>query len=395
MPRTCGSPGRKPGFGQRRCGNPRTAVWPRVRSCLAAAGFVLSAGACTGESVSPEPEVVSPGPATVAQEHPRPSPGQQAQPPSQPLPRPSTVFASPPLSASHPPSSPPGPPPGPFGSPGPSGPSAPLSPSPTTASALAVPDITVSLDEQRLNIGQGVISILVTNNTDDPLPITAAALATPRFDGTSNWVPGASGSSTLRPGATVALPATLAAANCSEMPDSALSPNIERPDTAIVLLTFNGLQHEFEATDPHFALARIQQQDCLERAMLAVASVVPMPTLSVAADGSTAVVHLSVVPTGASADMMLANFGNTTLLAESPQQPWPRNISVSGTDPPTTVDLAVKPARCDPHALAEDKAGTKVPVTVAAGQRSGELRLEPSEEFTRSVYGFVASACGN
>jgi hypothetical protein len=253
----------------------------------------------------------------------------------------------------------------------------------------------VSLDEQRLNIGAGIISILVTNNTGAPISITAAALATPRFDEDSSWTPGPAGASTVRSGATVALPAPLAAARCGGSADSGQPPDSGRPETATVLLTLNGLQHEFEAEDPHDALVRLQGQDCLERAMLAVASVVPMPTLSVAADGSTAVVHLSVIPTGVSADLMLANFGNTTLLAEDPQQPWPRNVAIAGTDPPTIVDLAVKPARCDPHALAEDKAGTKLPVKVATGQRSGELRLEPSGEFTRSVYAFVAKACGN
>lgn len=270
----------------------------------------------------------------------------------------------------------------------------------TGTATAALPEISVTVDEQRLNIGEGVVSIFVTNNTGGSLSISSATLTTPLFDEPSAWTPGPSGSSTLRPGATIALPAALAAARCDNISDQAPQdqapqPDTSQPETANVLLTVNGRQHEFEAADPHSALGRLQQQDCLEKAVREIAVLDLIPALTIAADGRTAVVHLSIVPTGISGDMLLSAFGNTTLLTESAQQPWPRNISISGTDAPTTVDLAVRPARCDAHALAEDKAGTKLPVNVTTSHRSGQLRLEPGTDFTRSVYAFVSAACGN
>lgn len=272
------------------------------------------------------------------------------------------------------------------------------------------PPVTVSLDERRLNIGEGVISIRVTNHGPVPISISGAAVATPLFEGTSDWVPGPSGSSTLRPGATLALPAPLAAARCDEIPNSAATVSVPAAATvpatataqatatgsardATVRLTIDGVESLYNAPDPYSALARIQAQVCLERSVREVAALSLLPEVTVAPDGRTAVVHLSIVPTGKRGQILIIGAGTTTLLAENPQQPWPRNISVLGTEAPTIVELSVIPARCDPHALAEDKTGTKIPVEVTAGALSGRLRLEPSTPFTQSVYAFAASAC--
>ena len=290
------------------------------------------------------------------------------------------------------------------------GPSPSASASNRSTDPAELPEISVTLDEQRLHIGEGVISVFVTNNTGASLSVSAVSLATPLFKEPSVWTPGPSGSSTLRPGATIAFPTALAAAQCDdnsaprdrpqEQPHyqprgQAPQPGTGQPETANVLLTLNGQQHKFEATDPHASLDKLQREDCLEQAVREIALLDLMPALTVAADRRTAVVHLSIVPTGISGDLLLSGFGNTTLLTENPQQPWPRNISISGTDAPSIVDLAVTPARCDGHALAEDKAGTKLPVNVTTSHQSGQLRLEPSTDFTRSVYAFVSTACGN
>lgn len=270
------------------------------------------------------------------------------------------------------------------------------------------PPVTVALDERRLNIGESVISIRVTNHGPVPISISGAAVATPLYEGTSDWIPGPSGASVLRPGATVALPATLTAARCDEIPNSAAAVPVPATATvpasasatatdsaqdATVRLTIDGVESLHNAPDPYSALARLQAQACLERFAREVAALTLLPEVTVAPDGRTAVVHLSIVPTGKRGQMLITGAGSTTLLAENPQQPWPRNISVLGTDAPTLVELSVLPARCDPHALAEDKTGTKIPVEVTAGALSGRLRLEPPTPFTQSVYAFVAAAC--
>ena len=248
----------------------------------------------------------------------------------------------------------------------------------------------MTLDERRLDIGEGIISMLVTNNGPAPVDITAAELSTPLYPDTSRWTPGPSGRSSLKAGATVALPAPLTAAPiCGNSPQLQTTP----PAEATVLLTVDGQQQNYEAPDPYAALERLQQQSCLEHAVLDVAALELSPDLAVAPDGGTAVVRLSIVPAGNTGSITLVSFGETILLAEDPGQQWPRNISVSGSDDPAVVELSVLPARCDAHALAEDKTGTKLPIDVETSAGSGQIRLVPDPEFTGSVYSFVQSAC--
>lgn len=232
--------------------------------------------------------------------------------------------------------------------------------------------------------------MLVTNNGPGPVDITAAELSTPLYTDTSRWIPGPSGHSILRAGTTVALPAPLTAAlNCDDSPELKTTPPVE----ATVLLTVDGQQQNYVAPDPYAALERLQQQDCLEQAVLDVAALELSPDVAVSPDGGTAVVRLSIVPTGNSGSITLKSFGGTTLLAEDPRQPWPRNISVNGSDGPIIVELSVLPARCDAHALAEDKTGTKLPIDIETSAGSGQVRLVPDPKFTGSVYSFVQSAC--
>lgn len=250
----------------------------------------------------------------------------------------------------------------------------------------------MTLDERRLNIGEGVISMMVTNNGPGPVNITAAELSTPLYTDTGRWMPGPSGHTTLRTGTTVALPAPLTGApTCGKSPDPQASPT--PPTEAAVLLTVDGQQHEYEAPDPYAALERLQHQACLEQAVLNIAALKLPPEVAVSPDGGTAVVRLSILPTGNSGSITLKTFRGTTLLAENPGHPWPQNILVNGSDGPTVMELSVLPARCDAHALAEDKTGTKLPVDVQTSAGSGQVRLIPNPEFTGSVYSFVQSAC--
>ena len=316
------------------------------------AGAVLAVAACSGPSPSPDAESESPGPVTTSPlALPSPSPGQQ--------PRASSPFGLPPPQPS-------------------------LSFT-TSAEAEQHPagTVTVAVDERRLNIGERVISLLVTNDTSAPLSVSAAMLTTPLYSEASIWTPGPTGSSTVNPGATVALPAPLPGPHCDSLSSS-----------ASVALTVDGSRRELDAADPHSVLARLHRQDCLELAVREVAALDLLPELTIAPDRRTAVVHVMVSPSGGGGTVLLEGFGNTTLLTEDRQRPWPRDISISGSDSPATLDIAVAPARCDPHALAEDKTGTKLPMDVSTEGRSGQLRLEPSPEFTRSVYAFVAGACG-
>jgi hypothetical protein len=97
--------------------------------------------------------------------------------------------------------------------------------------------------------------------------------------------------------------------------------------------------------------------------------------------------------------MTIDRIEGTTLLGEDQDMPWPRSVAVSaggqrpGQD--TVLGLHIRPARCDPHAVAEDKVGTLLPLRVRVGGREGVLKIGAGGLLRGRIYDFVTSACGH
>jgi hypothetical protein len=137
---------------------------------------------------------------------------------------------------------------------------------------------------------------------------------------------------------------------------------------------------------------------CLDKAVREIATFQPSPELTVSDDGSTAVVRVLVLPgpaAGQQEELTIDRIDGTTLIAEDAAQPWPRGVQVSAGDPPAELRLAIRPARCDPHALAEDKIGTLLPFHVTTGRRSGVLKIDTGDVIRHRIYDFVTAACGH
>jgi hypothetical protein len=140
---------------------------------------------------------------------------------------------------------------------------------------------------------------------------------------------------------------------------------------------------------------------CLTREASAVAAIALAPDLEVAPDGRTAVVRLVVQPraaTGAetpgAGELVIDRVEETTLLAEAPQAPWPHALSLRAGGPLAEVRLGIRPARCDPHAVAEDKVGTLLPLRVTVASREGVLKIDAGSRLRGRMYDFVTKACG-
>ncbi|MFZ3417258.1 sulfite exporter TauE/SafE family protein [Arthrobacter sp. 3Tela_A] len=246
-----------------------------------------------------------------------------------------------------------------------------------------------SLAASRLSFGERSLNVLMENHTTEDLVITAARLETDVYTAPAQWIPTDGDATTLRPGGRVALPMELPEAACDSGTgfDAVVRLDVDTAGTG------RAGELVVPAADPYGTVAEAHGRDCLQQEVDAVASFTLAPNLEIREDGRTAVVRILVTPSGERGSVSI-RIGTTTLLSEAPGQAWPREIKVDGTDEPSVLELAAVPARCDPHALAEDKAGTRFPLEVGGGRtRTGQLRLEPPAEFTAAVYGFVRSAC--
>jgi hypothetical protein len=152
------------------------------------------------------------------------------------------------------------------------------------------------------------------------------------------------------------------------------------------------------AADPYGVLTRNNAEMCLAAAADAVAGFRLDPGLEVSADGRTAVVRLLITPReagpGAEAgSLAVVRIDGTTLLAEDTAVPWPRAVSVRAGGESYEYRLGIRPARCDPHAVAEDKVGTLLPLRVMAAGRDGVLKVDAGPLLRGRIYDFVTTAC--
>lgn len=98
-------------------------------------------------------------------------------------------------------------------------------------------------------------------------------------------------------------------------------------------------------------------------------------------------------PVGPAGWLALERFEDTMPLAEAAADPWTVDNVVKAGEAPFVMNLRLRPARCDAHAVAEDNVGTLLPVRVAVGMRSGQLKLAAGATLRGQLYDFVTKAC--
>jgi hypothetical protein len=262
------------------------------------------------------------------------------------------------------------------------------SPQPTNSEAQP---ISVEVNQSRDQYGKQAILIQLTNTTDSPVTVSGARLNSPLFEKDIIWEP-TGGFLELPPRQPKSLPATLPAPHCKQSPDEPLKAIVQYSEPAK-----GPAETSVEAQDPFNVLPRNADELCLAADSAAVAAIVLDPDLEVAPDGQTAVVRLVITPAGTPGQspqkLTINSIAGTTLLAESPADPWPRDIAISSGTAPKEVPLTIRPARCDPHAVAEDKVGTLLPLRISVGAREGVLKVAAPNELRGRIYDFVTAAC--
>jgi len=273
--------------------------------------------------------------------------------------------------------------------------------SPSASASVAAP-LTAEISQFRDNYSRQIIEIQLTNTTGEPVTVLAAGLRSPLFASRISWTAAAAGTE-LPPHQTKSLPARLPAAAC---PDQAAEQSRagQPPAAAVEVLLASaagapGKTVTTVAADPFGVLARNNGEMCVAQAAAAIADLRFGPALELSPDARTAFLHLLITPRNSATDpadraLTINSVGGTTLLEEDPSAPWPSGLRIGATGPARELRLGIRPARCDPHAVAEDKVGTLIPLHVSVAGREGVLKIDAGAQLRGRIYDFVTSACG-
>lgn len=251
--------------------------------------------------------------------------------------------------------------------------------------------ITISVYQPRPDIPKNRIAIEVHNDGDEPITITAATLESNYFAEGFVWGPGRT--ATIAPGYAVDLRVDIpAVASCDAVTaDNAVSFDWTVGDTSGSSVV--------TPDDGFHMLDRLHDEGCLVENVDAIAHLTAVSLTAPAVQPAPAELLISVEPTGASGTVTVETISSTTLL--NPAGPdgigvnqLPLGIELSA-DGPDEIRVPIVPNRCDPHALAEDKIGTRMPLYVTfADGTEGRYVLAASDELRGQMYAFFSAFCG-
>lgn len=268
--------------------------------------------------------------------------------------------------------------------------------------------LTVELRQDRTQYADRRAALHVTNGSDREVRLLGGTLDAPGYgpsspDGTPRArtvAPGAARDVRLRLGdvdCAAEPPAALSGAAAQTTPVAAATVRVALGGSASPDDAAAGTAVEVDVTDPLARLAAVHAETCAERR---VAAGVTLRVADVASgrvrtpDGQApgGRITLAVEPVPGGPDVRLVEVSGTTLLSPAAGHAWRGDdLSPSGG----RVVLDVVPARCDPHAVAEDKRGTFLPVHAEVdGARQPEIYVPMTDQQRAAAYDLVHDACG-
>jgi hypothetical protein len=254
--------------------------------------------------------------------------------------------------------------------------------------AAPLPDgLEVRLQQGRLDVEARRLVVRVENTggeavTIDRFELEAPTLATALVREEAFELP---------PGDALAIRLPLPAAECGE---DAAAP-VLRVDATTPEGPASG---ELVPDDPFDTLARVADADCLAESVDAVATVTMPEHLRSTGSGvdRRAVIDVLVTPAASgSGSFVIDRVYGTTLLNAEGGVDWPVGVEISAGDAPQTISLDVRPARCDAHAIADDKRGTILPFEIRTSDgRAGRLDRSSGATLKAELYQYYGERCG-
>ena len=261
-------------------------------------------------------------------------------------------------------------------------------PVPASAPSVAPADLAVAIQQGRLDVVGHRLVVRFENTGADPLTIEGFVVETPSLEpGLERTKP-----FELTPGDAIAIRLDLPASRCDAEP----GPVVVRFDAR----TASGSDEtgELVADDPFDTVARVNASDCLAESVADVADIVMPEHLRSTGAGADrrAFIDVAIEPVASGdASMHIARVYGTTLLNAEDGIDWTLDLDVAAGEPRTVISLPVRPARCDAHAIADDKRGTILPFEIeTADGRAGRLDVPASDGLKAELYAYYGERCG-
>lgn len=239
----------------------------------------------------------------------------------------------------------------------------------------------VHLDQSRIKRQTREVFLRVNNPTTKPLRITAFRFTSARFDPVT-W----EGDETIGAGYVRDLRFQLPKSRCGTDLDGRvrLDYRIGEGDTRRSTLAVD---------DRYGTVGLAMDRDCARATLDGVADLeIGEPTTRKVGSQLTLTLPVTLTPTANREDVAFDGYESTVLFNVEPAPGRPVVLAGAAKD----VPLTLVPARCDAHALAEDKVGTLIGVRVKAPSLpDGTSFYLPISAATRTaLHDFYADACG-
>ncbi|PPH70140.1 hypothetical protein C5C90_16725, partial [Rathayibacter sp. AY1D4] len=241
------------------------------------------------------------------------------------------------------------------------------------------PGVTVSVQQNRSDIAGGTMAFEVHNGSGAPIEVTAARLVDPRLAVPLTWTGG------------TGVPDGTSRDLRVDVPEPAC-PVAEAPTALEVVLAIDGHgEHAYPADDPFSFVDALARSGCFARTVDA--------DLALRIDTSGGAAHeparLTITADVRGTPLVLRSV-DATILLQPPDaaDAWTLDRSVpAGTLDSVVLDAV--PTRCDTHALAEDKVGTRLPMTVETAGRQGTVVVAATPEQKGELYAFITAYCSS
>ena len=250
-----------------------------------------------------------------------------------------------------------------------------------------LPDgVSVAVYQPRTEIASGRLAIQVRNGGDAPLEVMAATFHSPAFRDPLAWEAGRTVE--IAPGTAVDLRIPAGVADC----------DADRFAGSVVLEFASDGQRGSASLEPEdeFGIVRqLHDTGCLAERAAAVARL-STTGIEGGGTGTPGELVVSIEPSGEGA-LELVAVRSTTLLAPAVDGTGMPSVELGvtvGRDGPHELRIPIVPNRCDPHALAEDKVGTRIPVEIRGDGFEGRIVLEATDDARATMRAFFATYCG-